>query len=133
MLSRGWVDHRALLDPAPLPPYHGKSPDLVVLVGGVPRAGALPDELFSRLTRECQVFPFLFVVGTDRWLLGALGASTPPPPDTSSPRRPVLATLQEYLEGIEILQEASNHFVPRVDHRYDRLLMPLGAGTPSKG
>jgi hypothetical protein len=131
MLARGWVDHRTLLDPAPLPAYQGKSPDEVVLITGVPRSGARPEELFASLTRECRVFPFLLVVGSTRWLLGALGASTPPPPDVSFPRRPVLATLREYLEGIEIVQEAAAHFSPRVDHRYDRLLSSRDS-TPAR-
>jgi hypothetical protein len=133
MLARGWVDHRTLLDPAPLPAYQGKSPDQVVLITGVPRAGAKPDELFVSLTRECRVFPFLFVVATDRWLLGALGASTPPPPDPTSPRRPVLATLRQFLEGIEIVQEPASQFTTRVDHRYDRLLPPREGGAGATG
>jgi len=122
MMARGWVDHRTLLDPAPLPAYRGKSPDQVVLITGVPRPSARPELLFGSLTRDCRVFPFLFVVGAERWLLGALGASVPVPPDPSSPRRPVLATLREHLEGIEIVQEPAAQFTPRVDHRYDRLL-----------
>jgi hypothetical protein len=128
MLARGWVDHRTLLDPAVLPAYRGKSPDQVVLITGVPRKGARPDELFVNLTRECRVFPFLFVVGSD--LLGALGASVPTPPDPSSPRRPVLATLRQYLEGIEIAQEPAAQFTTRVDHRYDRLIPPR-EGVPA--
>ena len=56
-------------------------------------------------------------------MVGALGASTPPPP-TDSPRRPVLATFRDFLEGIEIVQEPADRFVARVDHRYDRLLPP---------
>jgi len=42
----------------------------------------------------------------------------------------VLATLREYLEGIDVLQEPARQFVMRVDHRYDRLLggqVPVGA------
>ncbi|MGA8276321.1 MAG: hypothetical protein WB789_04155 [Thermoplasmata archaeon] len=132
MLARGWVDHRTLLDPAPLPAYQGKSPDQVVLIIGTPRTAARPDELFGNLTRECRVFPFLFVVGSERWILGALGASTPAPPDPSSPRRPVLATLREYLEGIEIIQEPAAQFTTRVDHRYDRLLPPREGIPASK-
>jgi hypothetical protein len=125
MLARGWVEHRTLLDPAPLPPYQGKSPDQVALITGVPRSYGRPEALFAELTRECRVFPFLFVVGSERWLLGALGSSSPPAPDSSSPRRPVLATLREYLEGIEVVQEPATQFSARVDHRYDRLL-PTG-------
>lgn len=132
MLARGWVDHRTFLDPARLPAYQGKSPDQVVLLSGAPREGARPEVLFATLTRECHVFPYLFVVAPDRWLIGALGAATPPPEGTS-PRRPVLATFREYLEGIEIVQEPSDRFVARVDHRYDRLLPPKEDGSLAKG
>jgi hypothetical protein len=132
MLARGWVDHRTLLDPAPLPAYQGKSPDQVVLITGAPRKDARPDELFGTLTRDCRVFPFLFVVGRERWFLGALGGSSSAPPEAPTPRRPVLATLREYLEGIEIIQEPAAQFATRVDHRYDRLLPPHDARGPSK-
>ncbi len=121
MLARGWVTHRTILDPARVPPYRGKAADQVVFVTGTPRPGVRAELLFSTLSRESRVFPFLFVVGTDRWLLGALGAATPPPADGST-RRPVLPTLREYLEGIEILQEPAEGFRALVDHRYDRLL-----------
>ncbi len=132
MMARGWVDHRTLLDPAPLPAYQGKSPDQVVLITGQPRAAARPDELFGSLTRECRVFPFLFVVGKERWLLGALGASVAVPADPASPHRPVLVTLRQYLEGIEIVQEPAVQFSTRVDHRYDRLLPSRDAAPASK-
>lgn len=122
MLAKGWVTHRTLLDPALVPEHRGKAADQVVLLSGSPKAGARPENLFATLTRECRVFPFLFVVGRDRWLVSALGGANPPPPDPQSPRRPVLPTLREYLEGIEILQEAAAGFVAQVDHRYDRLL-----------
>ncbi len=131
MLARGWVDHRTLLDPARLPAYQGKSPDQVVLLSGAPRAEARPELLFSTLTRECRVFPFLFVVGSDRWLVGALGAANPPP-EAASGRRPVLATFREYLEGIEIIQEPADRFVARVDHRYDRLIPSRADGSAAK-
>jgi hypothetical protein len=131
MLARGWVDHRTLLDPARLPAYQGKSPDQVVLLSGSPKPGARPEVLFATLTRECRVFPFLFVVGEQQWLVGALGAASPPP-EPQPPRRPVLATFRESLEGIEIVQEPSDRFVARVDHRYDRLLPPKENGAPAK-
>ncbi len=123
MLARGWVTHRTLLDPSRLPSYQGKVGDQVVLISGMPRSGARPELLFTTLTRESRVFPFLFVTGSDRWLLGALGGSTPSSSDTG-PRRPVLPTLREYLEGIEIVQEAAATFTAPVDHRYERLLPP---------
>lgn len=119
-MTRGWIVHRTLLDPSRVPQFQGKSPDQVVILSGAPRAGARPEVLFATLTRECRVYPFLFVVSSDRWLLGALGG-TGPAPDTST-RRPVLPTLREFLEGIEIVQESAATFTAPVDHRYDRLL-----------
>lgn len=132
MLAKGWVTHRTLLDPARVPEHRGRSADQVVFITGSPKAGARPDTLFATLTRECRVYPFLFVVGSDRWLLSALGGSGPLPSDPQSPRRPVLPTLRQYLEGIEILQESASGFTAQVDHRYDRLLAPEPRAPPSK-
>ncbi len=129
VLAKGWVTHRTLLEPSRLPPYQGRSADQVVLISGTPRAGARPEQLFAVLTHECRVFPFLFVVGPDRWLLGALGGSSPGA-STDPDRRAVLPTLRESLEGIEILQEAASGFSSPVDHRYERLLpSPATAAT----
>lgn len=136
LLSKGWITHRTLLDPSQLPNFEGKSADQVVLISGTPRAGARPEVLFSTLTRESRVYPFLFVVGPDRWLLGALGGSGPRAEDGGGARRPVLPTLREYLEGIEIIQEPASGFSAPVDHRYDRLIPPAkghpAVGTPKR-
>jgi hypothetical protein len=132
ILQRGWVVHRTILDPSRLPAYQGRAADQVVLITGTPRSGARPDQLFATLTRESRVFPFLFAVAPDRWILGALGGSAPPPPELQRVRRPVLPTLREYLEGIEIVQEPAAGFRTTVDHRYDRLLPP-GPSRPSSG
>jgi len=133
MLMKGWIAHRTLLEPGRVPPYQGRSPSQIVFVSGTPVAGARPEVLFQTLTRECQVFPFLLVVGNDRWLLGALGGDAPAPA-TDGSRRPVLPTLRESLQGIEILQEAAASFTAPVDHRYDRLLpapAPPSMAAPS--
>ncbi|MGA8302970.1 MAG: hypothetical protein WA691_05380 [Thermoplasmata archaeon] len=129
MLAKGWITHRTLLEPARLPAYQGRSADQIVLISGTPKKGARPEELFSTLTRDCRVFPFLFVVGTERWLLGALGGAGPAAaPDVD--RRAVLPTLRDALEGIEILQEPASEFMSPVDHRYERLLpAPPGPAT----
>jgi hypothetical protein len=132
LLARGWVTHRTFLEPSRLPPYQGKAADQIVLISGAPRPGARPEVMFSTLTRESRVYPFLFAVGQDRWLLGALGGSSPTPPDTRAARRPVLPTLREYLEGIEIVQEAAAGFTTPVDHRYDRLIVPQGKASTTK-
>ncbi len=126
VMARGWITHRTLLEPARLPPYQGRAADQVVLVSGAPKTGTRPEMLFSTLTRDCHVYPFLFVVGAQRWLLGALGTGGPPA-STDPERRAVLPTLRESLEGIEILQEAATGFTSPVDHRYERLLAARGA------
>lgn len=126
LLRTGAVGHRVFLDPSRVPPYQGRSADQVVLLVGDLRDGARPEQVFATLTKECRVFPFLYATHDRRLLLGALGrgatssagAATP----TESGRRPVLATLQEFLEGIEVVQEPSAAFQTVVDHRYDRLL-----------
>ncbi len=132
ILQRGWIVHRTILDPSRLPPYGGRAADQVVLITGTPRAGARPEVLFSTLTHESHVFPFLLAVGPDRWMLGALGGSGPAAPESRTSRRPVLPTLREYLEGIEIVQEPASSFTAAIDHRYDRLLPSDPAGQSAK-
>jgi hypothetical protein len=132
LLQRGWVVHRTFLDPARLPPFQGRSADQVVLVTGTPLPDARPETLFATLTRESRVYPFLFVAGSDRWLFGAMGGTTPRPSEAEVARRPVLPTMREYLAGIEIVQEPAEGFVSAVDHRYDRLL-PKTSAPASKG
>ena len=132
LLQRGWVVHRTILDPARLPPYQGRAADQVVLVTGSPRDGARPEVLFATLSRESRVFPFLFATAPDRWLFGAMGGTTPRPEGAPSSRRPVLPTMREFLEGIEIHQEPAVGFSSAVDHRYDRLLPPARAAEATK-
>lgn len=131
MLAKGWITHRTFFEPARVPPFRGRSADQIVLIAGTPKAGARPEELFSTLTRDCRVFPFLFVVGGERWLVGALGAGGP----TMGPgleRRAVLPSLRDALEGIEILQEPASGFSSPVDHRYERLVAPVPGGGATK-
>ena len=130
LLARGWISHRTFLEPARVPPYQGKAADQMVLISGTPRTGARPEVMFATLTRESRVYPFLFVVGPNRWLLGALGGAAPP--EIRAARRPVLPTLREYLEGIEIVQEAASNFTTPVDHRYDRLIPEDGKTGATK-
>lgn len=125
-LRDGWVTHRVFLDPSRVPPYHGRSADQVVLISGSLRKGARPEQLFASLTRECRVFPFLFATHDGRALLGALGRGAAngraPTEPSEADRRPVLPTIQEYLEGIQVLQEPAAMFRTVVDHRYDRVI-----------
>jgi hypothetical protein len=129
MLNQGWIVHRVLLDPARLPPFRGRSADQQVFVVGTFRANARPEELFASLTRDCRVFPFLYAAADGRFLMGALGRPPGEPPESADvrPRRSVMATLQERVEGIEILQEPAGQFRLELDHRYDRLF-PRKAG-----
>jgi hypothetical protein len=122
MLQRGWVVHRTLLEPARLPSYGDRAASQVVLITGAPRPGARPESLFASLTGASSVFPFLFVVGPDLWMIGALGGAGASSTPDRGLRRPVLPTIRGFLEGIEIVQEAATSFVAPVDHRYDRLL-----------
>ncbi len=125
LFLNGWVTHRVFLEPSRLPPYMGRAADRVHFISGTPRPGARPERLFEALTANCRVFPFLYVVGENRWLFGALGGSSPEAgPGTGAPgRRSVLSTLREALEAIEIVHDASASFSMAVDHRYD-LLVP---------
>ena len=123
LLQRGWVTHRVLLNPSQVPSYPGRAGDRLFFVVGTPRAGGRPDALFGRLTRECRVFPFLYVIGARHWLIGALGGD-PSPPNVADDRRdrtPVLATLTQVLEGIQIFQEPLAALSLIADHRYDLL------------
>lgn len=140
LVARGWVNHRVFMDPSTIPPYRANAADVYVFVTGLLKPGARPERLFELLVRECQVFPFLYVVGSERLLLGAMGSSTEarraatsaaatpelgaPPGRTS--RRSVMATLQESIQGIEILQEPAHLCHLDVDHRYDRILARRG-------
>ncbi|MHB1435698.1 MAG: hypothetical protein ACYCW9_06290 [Thermoplasmata archaeon] len=127
LLEQGWVSRRSILAPSSMPPYRGRTASRTHFVVGTPRPGARPEELFQRLVGECRVYPFLFAVGPDRWLIGAVGGprdGTPPP----TPRRPVLPTIGSACQGIEIFETDGPGFVPQIDHRYDRLLIEPASG-----
>jgi hypothetical protein len=128
LVAQGTIVHRVFLDPGRLPPFQGSSADQLVVVSGAWKAGARPERLFRTLTEECRVFPFLYVLDSSRALLGALGRSTRGSPPPSEGRRPVLATLQDSLEGIQLVQVPADSVRAVVDHRYDRLL-PLADGA----
>lgn len=125
MLRLGWVSHRVLLDVARTPAYKGRQGAQVVFITGQLVSSITPQELFATLTRDCRVYPFLFAVRDGRVMLGALGSAPGPmtaPTENLGTRRPVMATLRELMQGIEVVQESNTQLSARVDHRYDRLM-----------
>jgi hypothetical protein len=126
LVARGWVNHRVFLDPSRLASYRGSAADLYVFIAGTPREGLRPELLFQRLVRESRVFPFLYALSPERLLIGALGSSTPQAGPSGKGeevgRRPVMATLNESITGIELWQEPTGALPALIDHRYDRLL-----------
>jgi len=128
LLNHGWVSHRVLLDPARLPGFRGRLADQQVFVVGTLLGGVKAPDVFEALTRDCRVFPYLFAASEGRVLIGALGQGPGSRSAEASvpPRAPVLRTLRERMEGIEILQESAPAFQLTIDHRYDRLFPRKG-------
>lgn len=128
LLAGGWVLHRVFALPSAIPPFRGRGLERVVLIRGTLRNGVTPGNLFVTLTRSCRVFPFLYLAEGGRLLLGALGGANGAGASPTEPeRRPVMATLREALEGIEILEETTSNLALHVNHRYDRLRPPESA------
>jgi hypothetical protein len=129
LVAQGWVNHRVFLDPSMLSSYRGNQADQYVFISGQWKPEARPEALFQLLVRECRVFPFLYVVGHGRTLLGAMGSTGAPPatPDGTPRRRPVMPTLQSAISGIELVQEPARSLAVQVDHRYERLFPAKGA------
>ncbi len=131
LLAQGWVLHRVLAEPANVPPFRGRLMDRVVFITGTLQEGIRPEILFATLCHECRVFPFLYAVDGPHLLIGALGQSLVGPgaemPETE-PRRPVMPTLQQSLQGIQVAEERAGGLRVVVDHRYDRIAPPEVAG-----
>ncbi len=133
LLELGWVHRRVLPDPSRIPPFRGRQADEMVFVHGRWREGEKADPLLRTLTGECRVFPFLFAFNEEVLLLAALGQSAPGDGGVpgSSSRRPVLPTLRQCLENIVVTRERVGSVIPRIDHRYDRLLARDGVPPES--
>lgn len=125
LVDQGWVERRIFPDPGLLPAYHGRTADQIVLIRGELVPNARGDALLALLTGECRVYPFLFVTQGRRVLIGSLGQSPGAPSTVPGVRRPVLPSLQQFLEGIEIVQEPAGGLQRILDHRYDRLIPAL--------
>ncbi len=136
-LASGWVDRRSFLSPARLPPYDGWELQQVVFVTGRLRRDRRPEILLRTLVVAGHVHPFLFATNGTELMLATL--SPPPSPNFSTPPRliSVGATLDRYLEGIEVVRETISDLDALVNHRYERILgigLPGGeASTPALG
>lgn len=127
LLAQGWVLHRVLAEPASVPPFRGRLMDRIVLITGTLLEGIRADVLFATLCHECRVYPFLYVIDGPKLLIGALGQSVLNPeggPTDPVPRRPVMPTLRQTLQGIQIVEERAGNLRAVVDHRYDRITPP---------
>ncbi|MGI0151136.1 MAG: hypothetical protein ACREC5_04275, partial [Thermoplasmata archaeon] len=123
-----------LLAPWAVPSYRGRPADRLVLLHCSLRGGIEPEGLFASLTQECRVFPFLFARVGREVLLGVLGAGR----ESSSgftrtpPRRAATSMLRAALESIQSWEEDLARLAVPVDHRYDRLAPPEGAGPAAE-
>lgn len=127
LVDQGWVERRVFPDPARIPAFQGRIADLTVFVRGEFLPGRSGAALLPILTEQCRVFPFLLVEHQGRLLMGAQGQSAAGASETVSTipsRRPVLPTLQEHLQSIEVVQTRAAEMTVWLDHRYDRLLAP---------
>jgi hypothetical protein len=127
LLEDGWVTRRVLLDVARLPSYRDRVADQIVFLHGDFLPGATSAALLRALTEQCHVFPILAAQDGHTALVIAIGQSRPFAAEDGASaaeagRLPVLATVKQYLERIEVDSEGVQNLVPVVDHRYDRLL-----------
>lgn len=118
-LSEGLVEHRAFLDVTQLPPYRGLRVESIVMVRAELGPGATAPGLFRALVARSRVAPFLFATDGREILLGGL---SPAPAASSEGRVPVLATLRESVQGIDVTRLPVDELVPSINHRYDRLV-----------
>lgn len=123
-LRRGWVGSRTFLDPTRVPAPGPRSLEQLVIVWGRRRAGG--GGLLSRLLEECAAAPVLYVSDGSFTLLLLLTARGPSPPRER--RAPVLGTVQEALEGVQVVRQPLRELQTLVHHRYEALLAPPVAG-----
>ncbi|HKS59360.1 MAG TPA: hypothetical protein VJS68_01115, partial [Thermoplasmata archaeon] len=108
LVELGWASYRVMPDFVHLPVYQGRQSDEVVFITGERVESAEPERLFSILTEECRVFPFLLARDDRKFLIGTMAQSSSsngvaPPTDTY--RKPVFPTLQDHLRNIEVIPE----------------------------
>lgn len=122
LLAQRAVVHRTLIDPRHLPPYRGRAGDEIVLITGAIRDPQIFPKLLPDLWRDCRVYPFLCATDRSQVLLAGLSQAGRGSTADGFPRRPVLATLSESLQDIEVRRQPVSSLEVVLDHRYDRLV-----------
>jgi hypothetical protein len=119
LLAKGAVERRTFLDLKRIPPFDDRGIEHVGFIHGELVEGATAENLFRRLA-SIRVTPFLLATDGNKVLMATLSPAPTSTP-SGSPRPAVLANLQRFLRGIEIVREPVNSLDVVVDHRYDRL------------
>lgn len=124
-VERGALLPRTLLHPAQVPAFQGRRMGEVILLGGRKRSGTATGALLNALTRSCGVFPFLYAEDDRSVLLAGMGLTSSERPGRvtlPSAQRPVMRTLQEHLEDIEVVLEAVEALRELVAYRHTALV-----------
>ncbi len=139
-VQRGTISAWTFPQLSEIPPMEGRRIGEVIFVVGSTHKGG-PTDLLNALTKECGVFPFLFVSAGGRTLVGGVGQTSGRSPGRvtlRSARRPVLGVVHQHLEQVEILIEPVESLRAIVPHRYGRSVedlsevgkRPMAASTP---
>ncbi len=117
-LRSGWMDRRAFLNPASVPPYEDWALGQVVFIHGNLREGHRPETLLHTLFVSCAVQPFLFATSGGEVLMASL---SPVPPGETGSRRgvSVSGTLMRFLEHLEVERLPAEELETVVSHRTD--------------
>ncbi len=119
LLGKGNASYRVFLNPQRIPPFEGHQVERLVYVAGSLRQGEDASSLLRALVQGSRVTPFLYAFSSSRVVFGAL---SPVPSSHVGARDSVSATLEVYLNDIELLRQPLNALTTVVGHRYDRLL-----------
>jgi len=122
-LREGRVVRRTMLDVQRIPPFRQRSIEHVVFVTGESRGARGGYDLFRALP-VMGVFPFLYISDQHRVLFGAL---SPAPPNSVVAHGPpaIMKTLERYMTKIVIRRLPVRTLQVELNHRYDRLQLPL--------
>lgn len=133
LFSQGWLEWRVIPNLARLPPIDGVRLHRQVFIWGQLSPGTRPEALFQSLRERSRVFPMLYATDGKQVLIGAVGVgeATPALELVGHGRtRPVLATLQDHLNGIESTSAEVDRIEVVVDHRYANLVNLTPEGPP---